>query len=193
MIKKYFCSVHVILVTLAALVIFIMIFSGCYYNQASEEYITIGAILPLTGEYSDDGIRAFNGLHLAKSEINENGGISGKKLDIIILDDKGEEDNMPALYHELKSKGAGHIIIRANMTQTLVHAAEIDGIRIISPDESMLLFDASDPAAGNFVKNYLDIFAQIPDAVSFAAYECAKILAEEIKTGNGKTGGGVSG
>jgi branched-chain amino acid transport system substrate-binding protein len=125
----------------AVLLIFILIIifaSGCRVGPGPEEYITIGALLPLTGDYSDDGIRAFNGLHLAKIEINANGGILGRKIDIIILDDKGDREEIVRQYHVLKEKGVAAIIgsLYSDATSALAEAAAKDGIPVISPTAS---------------------------------------------------------
>jgi ABC-type branched-subunit amino acid transport system substrate-binding protein len=66
--------------------------SGCAPKTQQQGYITIGALLPLTGESSDEGLRALNGLQLARKEINKSGGVLGKKLDIIVLNDRGDEE-----------------------------------------------------------------------------------------------------
>jgi branched-chain amino acid transport system substrate-binding protein len=113
---------------------------GCSPKIQKIEYITIGALLPLTGEGADEGLRAFNGLHLAKKEINEKGGIqhgsnSGKLLDIIVLNDRGDEEYVMEQYNKLIEKGVVAIIgsSYSDVTLALAKAAERDGIPIITP------------------------------------------------------------
>ena len=103
-----------------------------------QEYITIGALFPLTGEYCDEGIRALNGLQLARQEINDNGGVLGKKLDIIALDDKGDEEIVVRQYNILKERGVVAVIGSSfsPATLALAKAAEKDGIPVISPTAS---------------------------------------------------------
>lgn len=107
-------------------------------SKDNQKYITIGALLPLTGNDSDDGIRALNGLQLAKEEINNNGGILGKKLDIIVLNDRGDESYILQQYNTLKSYDVAAIIgsSYSPVTMALADAAEIDGIPVISPTAS---------------------------------------------------------
>jgi branched-chain amino acid transport system substrate-binding protein len=111
--------------------------SGCS-EKTQSEYITIGALLPLTGESFDEGIRALNGLQLAKAEINENGGILGKKLNILVLNDKGDEEHVLRQYNVLKKKGVAAIIgsSYSGVTNVLAKEAEKDGIPVISPTAS---------------------------------------------------------
>jgi branched-chain amino acid transport system substrate-binding protein len=109
--------------------------SGCTKKAEQRGYITIGALLPLTGESSDEGLRALNGLQLARKEINQSGGILGKTLDIIVLNDRGDEEYIVRQYNALKERGVAAIIgsSYSNVTLALAQAAEKDGIPVISP------------------------------------------------------------
>jgi len=106
--------------------------------KSTQEFITIGALLPLSGEDSDEGFRALNGMYIAKKQINENGGITGKKLDIIVLNDRGDEEYIVQQYNKLKEKGVAAIIgsSYSSVTIALAKAAEKDGIPVISPTAS---------------------------------------------------------
>ena len=110
----------------------VLIFS-CSSNKKTE-YITIGALLPLTGDKSDEGIRALNGLNLAVTKINKNGGVLGKKLDVIALNDRGDEEYAVQQYNVLKEKNAAAIVgsSYSDVTLALAKASEEDGIPIIS-------------------------------------------------------------
>jgi len=112
-----------------------VLMSACGQKAQQREYITIGALLPLTGESSDEGLRALNGLQLAKEEINKSGGILGKMLDIIVLNDRGDEEYIVRQYHNLKERGVAAIIgsSYSNVTMALAREAERDGIPVISP------------------------------------------------------------
>lgn len=59
-------------------------------NQNNKEEITIGAILPLTGDYAIAGINTKKGIDLAVSLINRQDGINGKKIKVVYEDTKGE-------------------------------------------------------------------------------------------------------
>jgi len=112
--------------------------NGCAPKKENQEFFTIGALLPLTGADSDEGFRALNGLYLAKKEINENGGILGRKLDVIILNDRGSEEYTVRQYNALKEKGVAAIIGSndSSVAIALAKAAEKDGMPIISPTAS---------------------------------------------------------
>jgi branched-chain amino acid transport system substrate-binding protein len=106
-----------------------VLMSGCTKKAEQQGYITIGALLPLTGESSDEGLRALNGLQLARKEINKSGGILGKTLDIIVLNDRGDEEYIVRQYNALKERGVAAIIgsSYSSVTMALARAAEKDG------------------------------------------------------------------
>jgi branched-chain amino acid transport system substrate-binding protein len=59
-----------------------------YSCQISKNEIEIGAISELTGPIAPFGVRAMNGINLGVDYINKNGGINGKKIRLIIEDDR---------------------------------------------------------------------------------------------------------
>jgi len=121
---------------------FFILITALFINSCSakpeQEYITIGALLPLTGDSSDEGIRTLNGMQLAKQKINESGGILGKKLDIIVLNDRGDEEYIVKQYNVLKERGVAAIIgsSYSYVTIALAKISEKDGIPVISPTAS---------------------------------------------------------
>ncbi len=70
-------------------------------SEGSEETITVGALAPLTGAVSVYGIAASNGVKLAIKEVNEAGGIDGKKIDLVLLDEKGDEQEAITAFNRL--------------------------------------------------------------------------------------------
>lgn len=80
-----------ILLSIAIIIILIAGYLTYTYGQETHsaqytESITIGAILPLTGNLLRIGEREKNGLDMALEEINNSGGINGKKLVISLHD-----------------------------------------------------------------------------------------------------------
>jgi len=123
---------------LTCFLLLVVFISGCTKKTEQQEYITIGALLPLTGDNSGEGLRALNGLQLAKEEINKSGGILGKILDIIVLNDRGDEEYIVRQYNALKEKGVVAIIgsSYSGVTMALAQVAEKDGMPVISPTAS---------------------------------------------------------
>src|SRR3984893_17150063 len=58
------------------------------FSGAESDPITIGAVLPLTGEAAHWGIPAGTGAELAVHEINAAGGIRGRSLALVVEDDR---------------------------------------------------------------------------------------------------------
>lgn len=74
--------------------VLILVLAGC---QQEQEEIRIGAILHLTGSaYAYTGNAMREGIDIAVAEINEQGGIDGKKVRVIYEDD-GDGDNVKAV------------------------------------------------------------------------------------------------
>ena len=59
-------------------------------SQASSDTILLGGIGPLTGDAAMYGISTYNGVQLAIDEINEAGGVLGKKIVLNKMDDKND-------------------------------------------------------------------------------------------------------
>jgi len=156
---------------------------GCFPNKDKPEYITIGAILPLTGADSDEGVRALNGLQIAKQEINEKGGILGKKLDIIVLNDRGDKEYVLQQYSVLKEKGVAAIISSGNpdIAMILAKVSAADDIPIFSPSAVNPLTEGQNGELADFEKSYFGNFSQIPLSDSAAAYRCVYTIAETIR------------
>ncbi|NLM49552.1 MAG: ABC transporter substrate-binding protein [Clostridiaceae bacterium] len=66
--------------------------------------IVIGGLAPLTGDVAVYGVAAKNGAELAFKEINDAGGIGGKKIVFKVLDEKGEVNEAVNSYENLKSQ-----------------------------------------------------------------------------------------
>jgi len=71
--------------------------------QQEEKVIKIGAILPLTGAAAEWGENQMKGMELAIKEVNNKGGIKGKKIKLIakIL---GAIEDVDAAYTQITSK-----------------------------------------------------------------------------------------
>ncbi len=61
-------------------------------TQSSDDSILVGEVGSLTGPEATFGISTNKGIKLAFKEINDAGGINGKKLELITLDDQGKPE-----------------------------------------------------------------------------------------------------
>jgi len=72
-------------------------------DTSSEDVIYIGMLASLTGGYATQGEYAKNSAEIAVEEINEAGGVLGKKIQVIIEDDLGTDEGAINAYNKLAS------------------------------------------------------------------------------------------
>nr|WP_264357866.1 ABC transporter substrate-binding protein [Carboxydothermus hydrogenoformans] len=73
------------------LLAFLLLFTSACGNKSSEsDTIKIGANLELSGNVATLGQSGLNGIMLAVEEINNSGGVLGKKIEIVKYDNKSD-------------------------------------------------------------------------------------------------------
>jgi branched-chain amino acid transport system substrate-binding protein len=77
--------------------------SACAQNQItnSQTPITIGISLSFAGDFKDDGQAMKQGYQLWADNVNNNGGLLGRPVKLIILDDKSDPDQVAKNYSTL--------------------------------------------------------------------------------------------
>jgi branched-chain amino acid transport system substrate-binding protein len=80
-------------------------------SEAGQKVIRVGGTLPLSGPASADGQRFLDGRKLAVEKINEDGGVLGAKLELIIHDDGMEPARVTSLYENLVRKEKLDILV----------------------------------------------------------------------------------
>lgn len=68
---------------------------------SAQEPIRIGVSLGLTGKYSEMSDMQMKGFRLWESDVNKRGGLLGKKVHVIIYDDKSDPRTAKSLYEHL--------------------------------------------------------------------------------------------
>ena len=94
--KAVLCMLAVLVMTVGGL-------SACAQNQLtnSQTPITIGISLSFSGDFKDDGLAMKQGYQLWVDTINNNGGLLGRPVKLIILDDKSDPDQVAKNYTTL--------------------------------------------------------------------------------------------
>jgi len=127
------------------LVIAITLF-GC--NQSD---INIGFVAGLTEVNSELGVSGMYGSTMAVEEINSTGGINGRKINLIIKDDKNNPDTAVNVDTELVDSGCpiivGHYI--SSISNVAVDFANKRGILLISPT---ITTDSMNDINDNFIR-----------------------------------------
>lgn len=112
-------------------------FVGC--AKKAPETIKIGAILPLTGEAAQYGQWAKEGIDLALEEVNNQGGINGRQLEVIYEDDQANPKVGVSAMNKLVNVDKVPVVIGAlpsSVTLAIAPIAESSKTVIISPGSS---------------------------------------------------------
>lgn len=92
--------------------------------------IEIGAVIALTGPLSSYGVEFENGLRMAEEEINNNGGVSGRPIRLIIEDDGGDSKNAVSAASKLINVDGVKYLITAfsSPAQAVAPVAQENGV-----------------------------------------------------------------
>lgn len=118
----------------AGLVVFIL--GWVFYAHKSENTITIGAVLPLTGGSAQWGIPPRNAAILAVDQLNAAGGIKGRKVVLDTEDDQCEPANAVAAIQKILATSKPIAILGAvcsSATLAIAPIAERNKVVLISP------------------------------------------------------------
>ena len=120
--KKVFCMILSAVLALSCV------------SALAEDTIKIGGIAPLTGAVSVYGNLVKDGVDLYIDEVNANGGVLGKKVEMIWKDDTGDAVEATNAYEQLVSEGVAALIGPVTTTPTLAVAqrAAADGMPMIT-------------------------------------------------------------
>ena len=110
--------------------------SGSTTNpNENGETIKIGALAPLTGGASVYGIATSNGVKMGIAEINANGGVLGKQIELILLDEKGDAVEAVNAYNKLIDEGVVAVIgdVTSAPAEAIAQVAVEDNMPMITP------------------------------------------------------------
>ncbi|MBT3406379.1 ABC transporter substrate-binding protein [Candidatus Woesearchaeota archaeon] len=130
-------------IAVATLLCLMVVFAGCSEQTITgeavkEETIKIGAILMLTGPVGTSwGEYSLKGIELAIKEINANGGINGKQVELIVEDNRGDNPKVAiSAFHKLVNEDKVSLIIGPNWSPSglaLAPLADETKIVMVSP------------------------------------------------------------
>jgi branched-chain amino acid transport system substrate-binding protein len=83
-----------------------LVLGGCGGDDEAgdEGPIRIGASLPLTGDFSEPGVAARQGYEIWQQLVNENGGLLGRQVEIVVKDDQSDQNLVVTDYNNLISQ-----------------------------------------------------------------------------------------
>ena len=87
--------------------------------------VRIGVFLSLTGATASYGVSALNAIKLATEEINQNGGIDGKKIELVVEDDHSNTQEVPGIVTKLIKEARVDALIAEPVSTRAMAAAPI--------------------------------------------------------------------
>ncbi|WXR62913.1 ABC transporter substrate-binding protein [Peptostreptococcaceae bacterium AGR-M142] len=153
--------------------IFGVLFLTILLTSCSKKDIKIGFSATLTGSYSELGVAERNAVLIAVDEINRNGGIDGRKIDLVIRDDKGSNEGAKEAIEEFKALGIDIIIAfgTSNRADVVKEAIAKDKLLFISPTITTTKMTGIDD---NFIRIISDLKRQ-SEVLGEMVYEDLKI------------------
>lgn len=139
---------------LSVLALFLLTAAGC--SNSSDDTIKIGANLEMTGTNATFGQSATNGAKLAIKQTNEQGGVLGKQISLIVADNKSEAAEAANAMQKLITQDKVLGIIAPIASSSVIAGAQVnlDGkVLAISPTASNPKVTV-DPATGK-TREYL--------------------------------------
>ncbi len=133
-------------------VVLIAAIAGLYFSCRSGTPIRIGFVGGLSGKYSDLGIDCRRGVELAVARINSKGGVHGRSVEIVAMDDAQDETTARSAVKTLLAKNLPVIIghMTSSMTMATLPMINDSNTLLVSPTTSTpLLKDIDD----NFIRS----------------------------------------
>ena len=116
------------------LVVLLIVTLGFFANGCMiKRPILIGFAAQLTGIQAELGVQERNGVQMAVETINATGGVAGRKIELVIRDDRGIPEKAQAADRELIKAGVLAIIGHATSAQTQA------GLEVTNPAKVVLL------------------------------------------------------
>jgi branched-chain amino acid transport system substrate-binding protein len=98
--------------------------SGC--GGGDDDTTPVAVVGPMTGQYATFGAQMKNGAEMAAADINETGGVLGKKLDLSVGDDACDPKQAVAVANQMSGAGAkliaGHYCSGSSIPASKVYA-----------------------------------------------------------------------
>jgi branched-chain amino acid transport system substrate-binding protein len=140
----------------AATIMLAVVMTGCGGSQQAGDTIKIGANLEMTGNNATFGKSASNGTKLAIKQINDAGGILGKKLTLVVADNKSEAAEAANSMQKLITQDKVVAVIAPIASSSVIAGAQVNQdnkVLAISPTASNPKVTV-DPAT-NKVRDYM--------------------------------------
>ncbi|WP_435771337.1 amino acid ABC transporter substrate-binding protein [Nocardioides sp. SYSU DS0651] len=130
--------------------------SGSGDDSGSDDTITIGISLPLTGDFSEPGKGVERGYEAWAKYVNDNGGLLGKQVELKILDDQSNADRVASDYEKLINQDNVDLVFGPFSTRLVVPAAQV------AQDYGFLFVEPAGAAPEVFEQGFDNLFYAAP-------------------------------
>ncbi|MFC5729115.1 MULTISPECIES: amino acid ABC transporter substrate-binding protein [Nocardioides] len=134
--------------------------TGCISSGGNEggsdDTITIGISLPLTGDFSEPGKGVERGYEAWAQYVNDNGGLLGKQVELKILDDQSNADRVASDYEKLINQDGVDLVFGPFSTRLVVPAAQV------AQDYGFLFVEPAGAAPEVFEQGFDNLFYAAP-------------------------------
>lgn len=110
--------------------------AGCKQAGQEPDTVKIGVVSPLTGDLAKIGQDIANSARMAVEEINKAGGINGKQVELLAMDDKADPKEGMLVANKLVSSGVLGVIGHLNSGVSIPTSTEVyspNGVLMITP------------------------------------------------------------
>ena len=121
-----------------------------------DDPIVIGVSLPLTGDFAEPGKGVQRGYEAWAAHVNENGGLLGRQVELVIVDDQSSADRVASDYERLINQDGVDLIFGPFSTRLVVPAAQV------AQDYGFLFVEPAGAAAEVFEQGFDNLFYAAP-------------------------------
>lgn len=103
---------------------------GDQSGQSADGSVKIGMVAALTGPVAAYGVQTVNAFKLAARDINKAGGIMGRQVEVLVVDNQSKPDAVPSLMRQLVSDGASVLLGASSSPVSIVAAQAADQLKV---------------------------------------------------------------
>ena len=94
-------------------------------EPAPDERVRVGAFMSLTGDTAQYGISALNGIRMAVEEANAAGGVSGRRVELVVQDTRSDMTETEVVVERLTREVRVHALVGEVVSSRSVAAARV--------------------------------------------------------------------
>lgn len=155
----------------AIMLLNLLVLVSCNFSEP----IKLGYVATLSGRYSDIGLSGKNGVILAIEEANASGGVKGRQIDLVALDDKNSSEIAQQANQELIRKNPAVIIGH------ITSAMSVAGVNAVNGTDTLLISPTTRTTKlVNIDDNFFSIMAPLDSATLLQARHVRSLGLKKI-------------